>query len=86
MSTLLYTITNNYNSLESRGWTLEILKIVQDVNKPEFTLDEVYKYEFQLSLKFPNNNFIRDKIRQQLQILRDKNFLAFTGRGKYKLI
>jgi len=80
------TVFLNTKSLEARGWTLEILKIVQDINKPEFSLDDVYKYEFQLSIKFPQNNFIKDKIRQQLQILRDKKFIEFIGKGKYKLI
>ncbi|MBA3061009.1 MAG: hypothetical protein FP832_05085 [Nitrospirae bacterium] len=28
---------------------------------------------------------IRPKIRQQLQILRDKGILEFTGKGRYKL-
>jgi hypothetical protein len=28
---------------------------------------------------------VRDKIRQQLQVLRDLNLLEFTGRGKYRL-
>ena len=32
------------------------------------------------------NNFIKDKIRQQLQILRDKAIIEFVGRGKYKKI
>ena len=39
-----------------------------------------------LKLKHPNNNNIQAKIRQQLQILRDKNFLKFTTRGKYEVI
>jgi type II restriction enzyme len=34
--------------------------------------------------KYPNNNNIQAKIRQQLQILRDKGYLKFTGRGKYE--
>ncbi|PWE25349.1 restriction endonuclease, partial [Aliarcobacter skirrowii] len=38
-----------------------------------------------LKTKYPNNNFIEDKIRQQLQILRDKNYLTFESRGKYKI-
>jgi type II restriction enzyme len=28
---------------------------------------------------------VRDKIRQQLQVLRDKALVEFLGRGKYRL-
>ena len=56
------------------------------INNNTFTLDEVYQFEQKLKLKYPNNNFIKDKIRQQLQILRDKGIIEFSGRGKYKKI
>jgi type II restriction enzyme len=36
--------------------------------------------------KYPNNNFIKDKIRQQLQKLRDKWYLEFLERGKYRIL
>lgn len=44
----------------------------------------MYAFEDKLKIKYPNNNFIKDKIRQQLQILRDKGIIEFTGRGIYK--
>ena len=50
------------------------------------TLDEVYKFEGKLKLKYPSNNFIKDKIRQQLQLLRDKGIIEFVGRGNYKKV
>jgi len=71
---------------EARGWTIEILKIVDQIADKEFTLGEVYNFEEQLKMKFPNNNFVKDKIRQQLQVLRDKGILEFKGRGVYKKI
>ena len=49
-----------------------------------FTLDEIYKFEKILRTKYPSNNFVKDKIRQQLQILRDKGVISFMGRGVYK--
>ena len=49
----------------------------------EFSLHEVYDYENELSKEHPNNLHIKDKIRQQLQILRDKGFLRFKGSGIY---
>lgn len=68
---------------EKRGWTIETLNILDHL--PEvFNLDEVYRYEDVLKVSFPNNNFIKDKIRQQLQVLRDKGLIEFLGNGKYK--
>lgn len=46
----------------------------------------MYEFENKLSIQFPQNNHIKDKIRQQLQILRDQNMIEFIGRGLYKKI
>lgn len=73
-------------SKETKGWILDILKCVDTIKKEKFSLDEMYKFEKELKLKYPNNNFIKDKIRQQLQILRDKGIIEFIGRGQYKKI
>lgn len=70
--------------LESKGWILDLMLCVDIIKKDTFTLEDVYKFEDKLKLKYPNNNFIKDKIRQQLQILRDKNIIDFVGRGIYK--
>ena len=61
------------------------MNCVDLVRNETFTLDEIYKFEKKLKLKYPNNNHIKDKIRQQLQVLRDKEFLDFSSRGKYKV-
>jgi type II restriction enzyme len=71
---------------ESKGWILDIMLCVDALKKNEFTLDEIYQFESKLKLKYPNNNFIKDKIRQQLQVLRDKGIINFVGRGNYKKI
>jgi len=47
-------------------------------------LEQVYCFEKALSEKHPDNRFIKAKIRQQLQILRDKGYLEFVERGIYK--
>jgi type II restriction enzyme len=70
-------------SLKQRGWTFEILKIVEK-QKETFILDDIYKYEEDLQKQFPDNNHIKDKIRQQLQILRDKKYIDFVSKGLYK--
>lgn len=72
-------------NFESRGWLLDIIKCIEKMNKKDFLLAEIYQFENYLKLKHPNNNNIQAKIRQQLQVLRDKNFLDFSSRGKYKL-
>jgi type II restriction enzyme len=69
---------------DSKGWLIEIMNCIDKINKKEFSLNEVYKFEDELKLKFPNNNFIKEKIRQQLQILRDKGIIEFISPGKYK--
>lgn len=71
--------------LNERGWTIDILRILHSLNKNEFSLNEVYNHEEELSKEHPNNHHIKDKIRQQLQILRDKKLLYFKGRGLYQL-
>jgi type II restriction enzyme len=73
-------------SIEAKGWILDILKCVDEIKAETFRLDEVYRFAHTLKIKYPNNNFIKDKIRQQLQILRDKGIIEFVGRGQYKKI
>lgn len=73
-------------SLEKRGWILDILNCVEEIKKQSFTLDELYAFENNLKIKYPNNNHIKDKIRQQLQFLRDKGLIEFNGRGNYKKV
>jgi len=48
-------------------------------------LNDIYQFEKYLKLKHPENNNIQAKIGQQLQILRDTDYLKFESRGKYKL-
>lgn len=71
---------------ETKEWILDVMNCVDSIQKESFTLDEVYRFEEKLRQRHPDNNFIRDKIRQQLQMLRDKNIIEFLGHGKYKKI
>lgn len=70
----------------NRGWTIEVMKLLDKIQSQDFYLRDIYKFENILKEKFPNNNFIKDKIRQQLQVLRDKNIIEFLGKGHYKKI
>lgn len=72
-------------NVDARGWLLDVMKAVEVIGRPEFSLDDVYAFEPQLQLIYPNNNNVRPKIRQQLQVLRDSGYLDFVGRGQYRL-
>ncbi|MEK7559574.1 MAG: DpnI domain-containing protein [Patescibacteria group bacterium] len=69
----------------AKGWLLDTMKCIEKLGKHEFTLDNIYEFENELSNKHPDNHHIKDKIRQQLQILRDKNYLEFIERGVYRI-
>ena len=70
---------------DAKGWLIEVMRCVEAIGRPEFTLDEVYASEVRLSTLYPGNRNVRPKIRQQLQLLRDAGFLEFVGRGSYRL-
>ncbi len=73
-------------STETKGWVLDVMLCVDLIKKETFTIEDIYKFEDKLKLKHPSNNFIKDKIRQQLQVLRDKGLIEFVSRGNYKKI
>ena len=74
------------NDIDKRSWLLDILYCVNSINKIDFSLQDMYKYTSFLKRKHCENNNIEAKIRQQLQILRDKGFIEFLGRGNYRKI
>jgi type II restriction enzyme len=67
----------------AKGWLLDIMRCIDSMGKKEFVLDDVYAFEKALSKLHPENKHIKDKIRQQLQVLRDKGYLEFMDRGVY---
>lgn len=79
------TLFLHEESAGSRGWLLNVMKCVEELGTREFGLDEVYAFETRLSGLYPTNKHVRQKIRQQLQVLRDRGFLEFLGRGRYRL-
>lgn len=70
---------------ERKGWLLAIMHCLDRLPE-QFTLAEIYAFEPQLHMQFPANRHIKDKIRQQLQILRDQQIIEFSGRGQYRKI
>ncbi|HLY60391.1 MAG TPA: DpnI domain-containing protein [Terriglobia bacterium] len=69
---------------KARGWTLDVLNVVRGIGRREFTLAEVYAHEAALARLHPGNLHVRDKIRQQLQVLRDLGLVEFLGGGSYR--
>lgn len=72
--------------VEARGWLLDVMRCIELIQKDEFVLADIYKFETILAKQHPDNRHIKDKIRQQLQLLRDKKYLQFTDRGMYRII
>ena len=58
-----------------------MLNVVSRCGKPEFTNADVYAQAGHFQLLYPENRHVREKIRQQLQVLRDTGFLTHTSRG-----
>ncbi|HEY9542318.1 DpnI domain-containing protein [Prevotella sp.] len=72
-------------SLENRTWLVDILHLIERLDE-SFTLSQMYSFVEELKIRHPNNHHIEDKIRQQLQFLRDKGLIEFKGQGLYKKV
>ncbi len=68
---------------KNKGWLLAIMKCIDKLPE-KFDLKQIYEFEQILSIQFPDNKHIKDKIRQQLQILRDQGVIEFSARGQYR--
>ncbi len=70
---------------ERRGWALDVLNALRSLHKRRLILAEVYSFADVLQRLHPKNLHVREKIRQQLQRLRDMGFVEFLGHGEYLL-
>lgn len=66
------------------GWVKDVFNVLNEINLDVFKLNDIYKYENKLKSLHPRNQYVQDKIRQQLQVLRDLGLLQFLDRGIYK--
>jgi hypothetical protein len=66
------------------GWLKDVFVCVNEIRNERFSLNDIYAFEDRLSKLHPDNSFIKDKIRQQLQKLRDIGLIQFLGAGNYK--
>lgn len=74
------------NNINNRGWLFDVLNCINEIPDKEFKLNDVYRFIEVLKEKHINNNHIEAKIRQQLQLLRDKGYIEFLERGHYRKI
>ena len=72
-------------SVTQRGWTLDVLNAIRRLGKTEFTTADAYAFTRELENLHPDNRHVRDKIRQQLQVLRDAGLLLHVDRGVWRL-
>jgi type II restriction enzyme len=63
-----------------RGWALDVLNVVRRLRKDEFTSADVYAHARELKQLRPGKGDVRNKIRQQLHVLRDAGLLAQSER------
>ena len=70
--------------VEERTWLVSTLRVIDELGRQEFVLEDLYRREGDFSKMFPNNRHVRPKLRQQLQRLRDGGLIEFVGRGRYR--
>ena len=69
--------------LAARGWLLDVMKCVENIKKDNFSLKDMYAFIPYFRERHPQNAHIEEKIRQQLQMLRDRGLIQFVSRGTY---
>ncbi len=79
------TATLATTKINARGWLMDVLYCVEKLEKEDFSLQDVYGYTDYLQKRHQDNHNVQPKIRQQLQVLRDKGYLEFLGGGKYRI-
>lgn len=92
--TSIQRVVSSYNrllslrtdKLQNRGWLMDTMVCIDLIHSDSFSLKDIYQFENMLKIKHPKNSHIKDKVRQQLQILRDKGFIEFTSRGNYRKV
>lgn len=80
------TFLRESSNIQTKGWLLDTMRCIDMIGKKEFTIADIYNFTTILKEKHPENNNIEAKLRQQLQVLRDKWYLEFSGRGVYRVL
>jgi len=88
----LPVLTINHAARESLmaglpGWTQLVLQGILALSNGDFTIQDAYSFGLHAAaIRFPENKHPREKIRQQLQRLRDLGIIEFLGDGSYRRI
>lgn len=65
------------------SWKRLTINVIEQIDKDEFRLSDIYSHEEIFQRQYPKNNTIRDSIRRNLQELRDMGLIKFLGDGRY---
>lgn len=67
-------------------WRDIVLEYICKITAPGgyFNSEELRQYYPEMSARKPANPFVAEKVRQQLQILRDRGIVQFLSPGSYK--
>ena len=69
------------------GWLQLTMEGLSRIPSEMFTMDQVVAACAPLALaRYPNNRHVREKLRQQMQRLRDLGLVLFVGHGRYELL
>jgi type II restriction enzyme len=71
---------------EDSAWSRDILACIAQLPGREFTVGELFAFASGLQEQHPNNHHIREKIRQQLQILCAQRVIRRISPGVYESI
>jgi hypothetical protein len=67
------------------GWLELTLEGIGRIQTKTFSMDEVFAACAPLAReRYPENRHVREKLRQQMQRLRDLGLILFVGRGRYE--
>jgi hypothetical protein len=67
------------------GWLQLTMEGISRIPSDTFTMNEVFAACAPLAAsRFPENRHVREKLRQQMQRLRDLGFVLFLGGGRYE--
>ncbi len=85
-----YKALEDYVKTLPSVWTDDVYSrvraLVGELGSSEFTLKDFNtRFEQELASLHPKNQHVKPKMRQQLQVLRDRNVLEFLGHGRYRV-
>jgi len=72
--------------VKGRGWMALILNLTQRLPAGNFRVDDLLAFRNEIEKQFPDNRHVREKVRQQLQFLRNAGLVQFVdNRGTFRL-